>query len=268
MNYMQCCYGIGVSISPYLMSIALSKASNWNQGYFMTFWLQAGITLTVLLSLPLWKKVRHARQENSTEQEQTVVPAKKLLQNKNICIACIMCIATCGLESLCAGWGSTFLVETRNITVDSGAKLIIAFYAGMTLGRLFAGLIADKIKSWNVIFMAEGITMFGVVVLMIPNTVCSVAGLFLIGFNSILAPNILYLAPDDFGIKISQSVTGLELAAMYVGVLCIPALFGILTKYLPVSIFSVYTSIIFVVLVCATLWLKNGLKGESSHAYE
>ena len=260
MNFMQCCYGIGVSVSPYLMSLALSKATDWNQGYFMAFWLQAGITLVVLLSLPIWKKVKHSGQAAGEEITQVVVPTKKLLKNKNIRIACVMCIATCGLESLCTGWGATFLVEARGIAVDLGAKLIIFFYLGMTLGRLLAGFIADKIKCWNVIFLAEVMTAAGVVVLLIPNTACSVIGLFLIGFNAILAPNILYLAPESFGAEISQSVTGLEMAAMYVGVLGLPALFGFLTRYLPVSVYPIYAAVIFILLLISTLWLAKRLK--------
>ena len=259
MNFMQCFYGIGVSLSPYLMSIALSKASNWNQGYFMTFWLQAGITLSVLLSLPLWKRVKHKDSLTEDDVEQIPMPVGKLLKNKNIRIACIMCFATCGLEFLCAGWGATFLVEARGLSVDMGAKLIVFYYIGVTVGRLLAGFIADKIKSWNVIFIAEAITLLGVVVLLMPSTILSVIGLFLLGFNAILAPNILYLAPESFGAKISQSVTGLEMAAMYVGVLGLPAIFGILTKFLPVSIFPIYTMIIFAILVLSTIFLKIGL---------
>lgn len=261
-NFMQCCYGIGVSVSPYLMSLALSRAENWNQGYFMAFWLQAAITLVVLLSMPVWKKAKHGDQGGGEEIAQTVVPAKKLLQKRNIRICCIMCIATCGLESLCTGWGATFLVEARGIPVDLGAKCIIFFYLGMTLGRFLAGFIANKINSWNVILLAEIVTAVGVIVLLIPNTVCSVLGLFLIGFNAILAPNILYLAPEHFGAEVSQSVTGLEMAAMYVGVLGLPALFGFLTKYLPVSAFPVYGAVIFALLIVATMGLQKGLNKE------
>lgn len=261
MNFMQCCYGIGVSVSPYLMSLALSKAENWNQGYFMAFWLQAGITLVVLLTLPVWKKVKYKGQTAAgVEPEQVVVSTGKLLKNKNIRVACVMCIATCGLEAFCTGWGATFLVEARRVSVDLGARLIIAFYLGMTLGRLLAGFVADKIKCWNVIFMAEGITLLGVILLLIPSTFCSVIGLFLIGFNAILAPNILYLAPEDFGVSISQSVTGLEMAAMYIGVLGLPALFGLMTRCLPVSVYPVYAAIIFAVLIVSTVLLKKGIK--------
>lgn len=261
MNFMQCFYGIGVAVSPYLMSLGLSKAAYWNQGYFMAFWLQAGIALVVLLSLPLWKRAKHTQAtEPQEEAEQIPVPTKELLKDKNIRITCVMCIATCGLEFLCAGWGATFLVEARGATVDIGAKLIIFYYVGVTLGRLLAGFIADKLGSWKVIFFAEIATLGGIVLLLIPSTVCSVAGLFLLGFNAILAPNILYLAPESFGVKVSQSVTGLEMAAMYVGVMGLPALFGLLTKVLPVAVYPVYVTAVFALLVWSTISLKRKLR--------
>ena len=260
MNFMQCFYGIGVSISPYLMSMALEKSANWNQGYSMAFWLQAGIAVVVLLSMPLWKKVGDESAESGEEEQQEAVPIKELLKNKNICMACVMCFATCGIEFICAGWGSTFLVEARGMTVDMGAKFVIFYYLGVTIGRFLAGLIADKIGSWNVIKLAETATFVGVVLLIIPYTICSVAGLFLLGFNAILAPNILYLAPESFGMRISQAVTGLEMAIMYVGVLSLPALFGILTEFLPISVYPIYTCIVFVLLVWSTISLRRGLK--------
>lgn len=261
MNFMQCFYGIGVAVSPYLMSLGLSKAANWNQGYFMAFWLQAGIALVVLLSLSLWKRAKHTQAtEQQEEAEQIPVPTKELLKDKNIRITCVMCIATCGLEFLCAGWGATFLVEARGATVDIGAKLIIFYYVGVTLGRLLAGFIADKLGSWKVIFFAEIATLGGIVLLLIPSTVCSVAGLFLLGFNAILAPNILYLAPESFGVKVSQSVTGLEMAAMYVGVMGLPALLGLLTKVLPVAVYPVYVTAVFALLVWSTISLKRKLR--------
>ena len=171
-----------------------------------------------------------------------------------------MCFATCGLEFLCAGWGATFLVEDRGVAVDMGAKLIIFYYVGVTIGRLLAGFIADRLGSWKVIFLAEIATFAGIVLLLIPSTACSVFGLFLLGFNAILAPNILYLAPESFGVKISQSVTGLEMAAMYVGVMGLPAVFGLLTRILPVSIYPIYTAAVFLLLVWSTIALKKETK--------
>ncbi len=260
MNFMQCCYGVGVSVSPYLMSMALAKASSWNRGYLLAFGFQMSIVLVVLLSMPLWKRVRHTGKMNREEVKQTVVPVRQLLKDKNIRRVCVLCVATCGLEFLCGGWGATFLVEARGMSVDMGAKLIIAFYLGLIVSRLFAGFVANRLHSWRLIILAEVITALGVIVLLIPNAVCGVIGLFLLGFNCILAPNILYLAPESFGAEISQSVSGLELAAMYSGIMGLPAIFGLLTKFLPVDMYPVYIGIVFAVVAVSTAVLHRDLQ--------
>ena len=264
LNYMQAFYGIGVAVSPYLMSLALSRAGDWNRGYRMAFWLQAGIALALLLSLPLWKR---AERSGKAEAAQTPVPARTLLKDGNIRVACAMCLFTCGLEALCTGWGSTFLVEARGLSAQMGARLIIAYYAGVTLGRLGAGLLADRLKSWKVIFLAEAATLTGALLLFMPSTACCMAGLFLLGCNAVLAPNILYLAPESFGADISQSVTGLEMAAMYVGMLGLPALFGLLTRFFPVGAFPLYLLLVFLALLWATAALYRGLRGMKNAAH-
>ncbi|WP_020434200.1 MFS transporter, partial [Paenibacillus riograndensis] len=40
MNLLHCFYGLGVSVSPYIMSLALSQQNNWRGGYSNAFWIQ------------------------------------------------------------------------------------------------------------------------------------------------------------------------------------------------------------------------------------
>ena len=55
MNFLHCFYGVGVTLSPYLMAIALGNVG-WRSGYRYAFYVQAGITLLMIVSLPLWNK--------------------------------------------------------------------------------------------------------------------------------------------------------------------------------------------------------------------
>ena len=50
MNFLHCFYGIGVSISPYLMALALSEKNNWHIGYRWAAYIQLGITAVMFLS--------------------------------------------------------------------------------------------------------------------------------------------------------------------------------------------------------------------------
>ena len=54
MNFLHCFYGVGAVISPAIMALAL-RLARWNEGYRWTAFLQTGILLAVILSLPLWE---------------------------------------------------------------------------------------------------------------------------------------------------------------------------------------------------------------------
>ena len=55
MNFLHCFYGVGAVISPSIMALAL-KYARWNEGYRWTAFVQIGILLVCILSLPLWKR--------------------------------------------------------------------------------------------------------------------------------------------------------------------------------------------------------------------
>ena len=107
MNFLHCFYGIGVSLSPYLMSLALSGHS-WRSGYRTVFWIQLGITAVTVLSLPLWKKAAAARAADAPESPARTVGFGTLLKNRQVRLACLVFIGSCGLEYTCGTWGSTF----------------------------------------------------------------------------------------------------------------------------------------------------------------
>ena len=67
MNFLHCFYGVGAVISPYIMALALSKA-RWNEGYRWTAFVQTGILLVCILSLPLWKKTEGNADGNGNSQ--------------------------------------------------------------------------------------------------------------------------------------------------------------------------------------------------------
>lgn len=57
MSFLHCCYGVGVTISPFIMSLTL-KDGDWRGGYRAAFFIQAVITAAVFISLPLWHEKR------------------------------------------------------------------------------------------------------------------------------------------------------------------------------------------------------------------
>lgn len=56
MNFLHCFYGLGVTLSPLLLSVVLQGEYGWRGGYNLVFLLQAIITAIILFSSPLWKR--------------------------------------------------------------------------------------------------------------------------------------------------------------------------------------------------------------------
>ena len=52
MNFLHCFYGVGVSLSPYLMSYALSFDNNWRLGFRIVFFILLAIAIVSFLALP------------------------------------------------------------------------------------------------------------------------------------------------------------------------------------------------------------------------
>jgi predicted MFS family arabinose efflux permease len=157
MNFLHCFYGVGVSLSPYLMSRALSE-TGWRTGYRYAFLIQAAITLVLLLSIPLWKK----EVASSNEEEQKSLSVLQLFRLPSVPIVWLIMLATNSIEYVCGTWGSTYLVQAHGFSAEKGALSLTLYYGGLALGRLLSGLLSKKIRTWKRIGIGCGIVFVAV----------------------------------------------------------------------------------------------------------
>ena len=57
MNWLHACWGLGASISPFIMSYALTAGLGWSSAYLIVGLIQVVLTFALLVSIPLWGKV-------------------------------------------------------------------------------------------------------------------------------------------------------------------------------------------------------------------
>lgn len=55
MSWLHCMWGAGASVGPYIMGRVLTSGVSWNSGYRIISLLQLGLTVILVLSLPLWR---------------------------------------------------------------------------------------------------------------------------------------------------------------------------------------------------------------------
>ena len=257
MNFLHCFYGIGVTASPYLMSMALSDSMDWRAGYRMVFYIQFVIATLSVLILPLWKKIRAARQEEETIQ---VLPLSQMIRRKKIWASCGVFAGISALESTCLIWGSTYLSESIGLTADMAEARITFYFVGITLGRFLSGLLSMKFTDWKIILMGQVTIFAAVLILLVSNhTVGTVLGLFLIGLgNGPIFPNMTHLTPALYKKETSQSIIGIEMAFSNLSIMLTPVLFGFLSSVLSINIFPAFLAIMFTFMAGCTVALKIG----------
>lgn len=249
-NFLHCSYGVGVTLSPFLMSLALKNSNNWQGGYRTMFFFQLALTIMCFLSIPIWKKVK---EQKAIEDETRVVSIPELLKIPIARASLVIYFGSCAIESVCLAWGSTFLVNSKGLTPDKAAQMITFYFIGMTLGRFLSGVLVNKISPKKIIVIGESITLIAILLTFVGNPSISGVGLFLIGLgNGPIFPNMTHLTPIHMGRDISQSFIGLQGTVAYASILLSPITFGLLAEKLSTDIFSVFQIIAFVITAVST----------------
>ena len=253
MSLLHCFYGVGVSISPFLMSFALGNDNNWRKGYVFIFCVMMLITLVAFIALPLWKKVKSKTQKESLPQKTLSI--KQMFKMPAIRTVIITFTCSVGLEFTCGIWACTYLVGAHNLSEALASRYLSFFYAGITIGRFVSGIVSKKLKPETIIYCGYSIVFVALATLFLPlPPIFKAVALFFIGFgNGPTFPNLIYITPRNFGSDVSQSIIGLQMAFCNLGILIMPPLFGFLAQGTSLSIFPIFLSVLYVAMVISTI---------------
>ena len=264
MNFLHCFYGVGVSLSPYLMSQALSEVG-WRGGYRYAFYVQTVITILLIVSLPLWKKTSSSEQ---TEEEKGVnLTLLQMVKMPEVRKVWIIMLATNAIEYACGVWGSTYLVTEKGFEAKYGALALTIYYAGMSIGRFVSGLLSDKISTWKRIGIGTAILAPAIATMLLPLPgTATVVGLFLVGLgNGSVYPNMIHLTPHNFGKEASQSIMGSQIAFAYIGVMLAPPMVSLVSRLFGISVYPVLLAVLYIIMVVALKCFINKLKKQNRY---
>ncbi|MBR3420403.1 MAG: MFS transporter [Oscillospiraceae bacterium] len=241
LNWLHSFWGIGCMLSPYIISIRMH--TGWQSGFRTVAVLQIILTAILFLSLPLWQKTE-------PEQASSVNPLP-LLKQKSICCSLCGFFSECALESTAGLWASSFLVRYCGISAKTAAGAGALFYCGITLGRLAAGLIPERVSDRRMIRAGLCISAAGILLLILPSP-CALCGLFVIGCGCApVYPCRLHALPEQFPDADPQTLIGLHIAGSSLGMTLMPPLFGMLAEQTGFRLFPAYLLTFLVITACA-----------------
>ena len=213
MNWLHCCWGLGVTISPLIMSAFLSEElSSWRLGYRVVAMLQLSITVIIALSIKRWDKVEKSIvSEEKTENTQSA-KLFDLLKIKGVLTSILSMGLYCGMEFSMGTWGATYAVNTFAIAPDEAAKWISLYFGGIMVSRIIAGFLSEKLSDDALVTGGMALAAVGMVVLLLPIGKTALVGLLLIGMGyGPVFPSVLHSVPSRFGQDYSADITGYQI---------------------------------------------------------
>ncbi|WP_391122725.1 MFS transporter [Psychrobacillus sp. L3] len=258
MSWLHCFWGVGATISPIIMAHSISEQNSWRQGYFVIAGIQFALVVILFFTLPLWNKV--AKNNNKTpnekfeESKSALNNNTKPLQIRGVKLALISFLFYCGVEATMGLWGSSFLVNVKEIPVAVAAKWVSFYFAGITIGRFIAGFITLKVSNRTIIRVGQITALAGAGLLLLPlPSSFSLVGFIMIGLGlAPIFPSMLHETPARFGKEHSQTIMGYQMAVAYTGTTFIPPLLGFGASHLTIGIFP-----LFLVLFAAAMLLGS-----------
>ena len=239
MNFLHCFYGVGAMISPSIMAMALRYAG-WKEGYRWTAFLQIGILLVCILSLPLWSK--HSTENDAEASESAGI--REALHVPGVLLTLIAFFAYCAGEATCFLWVPSYFAGTK---AGLSKELIAAFgsliFGGLMLGRLISGFVSNRLGDRLLIRVGIAIELIGIGLVALPlgGYLPAAVGFVLVGTGmGPVYPSIQHMAPGNFGKRYSAAVIGLQMAAAYTGSTLMPMVFGHIQQRVGIWIMPFY----------------------------
>ena len=246
MSWLHCTWGVGASISPYIMSFSLVRLHSWSDGYLIVSVIQAVLSVVIFLSIPAWKGGGEDAPRADDGVSSHPLSVKEILSIKGAAASFLTFFSYCALELTASLWASSYLVGRWDFSPEDAAGFASMFYLGITFGRLLNGFLAMRIGDHTLIRIGCAVISVGAVLLLLPiSPICALVGFSVMGLGCApVYPCMIHMTPDVFGRERSQAMIGVQMAFAYTGFLVMPPLFGAIAEHISISLLPVYILIL------------------------
>ncbi len=264
MQWLHACYGIGVTLGPIIMTIALTTQNSWRMGYRIVGSFQLALAACFALTLPLWnQKESLVGSEEPKRLTDYKTPLGLTLRQPRVWLSVSLFFLYVGSEVTMGTWAYTLLTESRGIQPEVAGLLVGGYWAAFTVGRVLAGLYAKRVGVNRLVQGGLIVALLGAVLLWWnPANVANLIAVPLIGFAiAPIFPALISGTSQRVGMRYAANTIGMQMAASGLGTALIPSLVGILARRVSLEIIPVCTTVLFAGLLgLFALAVKSGSK--------
>ena len=238
MSWLHCFWGVGASIGPAIMGLAITGGLHWNGGYRIISILQILLTVVIVRSLPLWEERSMLYEDRNALREDRPLSLGEILRipGTKAVMLCFFCY--CAVEQTTGLWAGTYLVQHWGVNAAQAASLSGLFFLGITAGRAVSGFATRRCSDDQLVRIGQGILLAGILMILLPvRRELAMAGFIAAGLGCApVYPSLIHATPGNFGAERSQAIIGVQMASAYVGTCLMPPLFGLLAGRFSISL--------------------------------
>ena len=248
MQWLHASYGIGVTLGPIIMTIALTTQDSWQLGYRVVGGFQLALAACFVATLPMWnQKDAFAGSDEPKRLTDYKTAMGETLRQPRVWLSASLFFLYCGAEVSFGTWTYSLLIESRGITPAVAGLWAGSYWATFTVGRIVAGLYAKRVGV-NLMVLGGLVGAFCGTVLLAwnPSQSANLLAVALIGFSiAPIFPALMSGTSQRVGAHFAANTIGLQMAATGLGTAAIASLMGILARQVSLEIIPICMAIVF-----------------------
>jgi fucose permease len=248
MQWLHASYGIGVTLGPIIMTIALTTLDSWRVGYRVVGGFQIALATCFVLTLPMWnQKESSAGRDEPRRLTDYKTPMGETLRQPWVWLSAFLFFLYVGAEVSLGTWTYSLLVESRRIDPTVAGLWAGSYWATFTIGRVVAGLYAKRVGVHVLVFGGLAGALLGAVLLAWnPSEAANLLAVALIGFAiAPIFPAFMSGTSQRVGVHFAANTIGMQMAATGLGTAVIPSLVGVLARQVSLEVIPICMVVVF-----------------------
>ncbi len=237
MQWLHASYGIGVTIGPIIMTIALTSFASWRLGYRIVGGFQLLMATCFILTLAMWDQ-KETTAEEPKRLTDYKTPMLETIRQPQVWVSALLFFLYVGAEATLGIWTYSLLIESRGVDPAVAGFWAGSYWATFTIGRVVAGVYARRMGVDKLVLGGLAGAFLGAVLLLWnPSQLANVVAVSLIGFSiAPIFPAFMSGTSKRVGEHFAANTIGLQMAATGFGTAVIPGLLGVIANRISLEV--------------------------------
>jgi fucose permease len=228
-NWLHASFGIGATLGPALMTIAIASSFGWRAGFALLGLIQLLLAAVYALTRAAW---RDGAAVGAMPAREPGVPFATTLRLPMTWLGMLLFFASTGLQVSAGQWVFSLLTEGRGVAAALAGTWVSLYWASATLGRIVFGVVVQGVGPIRLLRYSMLGSIGSTLLLWLDLAPwLNFASIALLGLA--LAPHfplLVSMTPHYLGPQHAANGTGLQVAASAVGAVLTAGLIGILAR--------------------------------------